>query len=120
MAESNTQQRVALEQAKKAAMEYPYALIYSLSRVYLGRTPQEMDWDEVTEAHFFDESSELFFLEAEDALCAVKLTDSDTALEETYALLPGMGKELRVRKSIAFDEDGQAYFAQNRLCGWEG
>lgn len=113
------------EAAKEMAQRYPYVLLQELSRVYLGETDRaNIQWEEVTEARFFDDTSELRFWEQDGQLFAVQLEEEeeveDTCMEQDYALAHdgNFGRTLTVVEYLAYDEDGQLYRAATRLKGW--
>ena len=113
------------EAAKEMAQRYPYVLLRELSRVYLGETDRaNIQWEEVTEARFFDDTSELRFWEQDGQLFAVQLEEEeeaeDTCMEQDYALAHdgNFGRTLTVVEYLAYDEDGQLYRAATRLKGW--
>ena len=70
------------EAAKGMAQRYPYVLLQELSRVYLGETDRaNIRWEEVTEARFFNDTSELRFWEQDGQLFAVQLEEEEEAEE---------------------------------------
>lgn len=114
-----------IEAAKEMAQCYPYVLLRELSRVHLGETDRaNIQWAEVTEARFFDGTSELRFWEQDGQLSAVQVEDENedenTCLEKVYALAHdgNFGRTLTVVEYLAYDEDGQLYRAATRLKGW--
>lgn len=100
-------------------VQLPYAYIRELSRVHLGRTPESVDWTEVQEARFFDESREIRVLANGKA---IEISDgvSSEYIDEIRRVLPAFGKTLTKRNYIRYDEDGQAYICATRLLRWEG
>ena len=110
-------------EALKRGAALPWALVRELSRVSLGPTPIDVDAEEVLEACFFSPQEEVRLWREDGQLRAAALTDEegDLTLEERYSVdNPDFGQELWVRRYIGFDEDGQAFIAASRLCGWEG
>ena len=93
--------------------------------MYLGETDRaNIQWEEVTEARFFDDTSELRFWEQDGQLFAAQLEEEeeaeDTCMEQDYALAHdgNFGRTLTVVEYLAYDEDGQLYRAATRLKGW--
>lgn len=103
------------------AAALPYAFIRRLSEVRLGLNTAAFDADELLEARFFGPEGELRICRDGEALRAVTLSteDGDETLEERYCIAnPRFGRELTVRKILAFDEDGQAYVRASLLADW--
>lgn len=112
-------------EAENMAQGYPYVLVRELSRLYLGETAQtDILWDELTEARFFNDTSELRIWEEDGQFSAVLLEDENedetTCMEKSYNLAhKGLfGKKLTVLEYFEYDEDGQLYRAATRLKGW--
>lgn len=112
-------------EAKTMAQGYPYVLVRELSRLYLGEAAQaDIRWDELTEARFFNDTSELRIWEEGGQFSAVLLEDegedTTTCMEKSYNLAHKgvFGKKLTVVEYFGYDEDGQLYRAATRLKGW--
>lgn len=109
------------------AKSYPFALVYQISSVFLGKTADlgELSWDEMTEARFFSDTQELRYFVREGVPEAVLISE-DGACEyvdekrRLGARFSGAGKSVIVRKYINYDEDGQAFVEACRLVGLEG
>lgn len=109
------------EQAAEQGKSLPYAMITEYSRVVLGRTPDSLDWDELLEARFFDDTTEIriYTADGEKRARSVTREADDTILEQEYQTEgENVGKIVRVRRYLRFDEDGQAGVATVCLCGW--
>lgn len=118
---------ISLEDAKREGMVLPWALIRQLSLVQMGETSRlSIDWDEVTEARFFDNDKEIRIFEAEDGLSAVLLSDGENEAEgvtyrDTVRELEHkewFGAAVSVREYFGYDEDGQLCAVASRLNGW--
>jgi hypothetical protein len=109
----------ALERGKTL----PWAFIREYSRVTLGRTPEDVDPEEILEAFFFSPEEEIRLWRQDGSLRAAALTEEagDRFLEERFGVDdPRLGREITVRKYISFDGDGQACITAVRLSGWKG
>ncbi len=111
-----------LQQALQEAKALPWAWLRYLSRMYIGENPPAVSPHELVEGRFFGENMEIRLYNDGDGLAAVKFTDEpeDVFLDTTVYLRWGFGKELRKRRYVEFDEDGQAYIACTRLVEWKG
>ena len=101
----------------------PWAFIREYSRVTLGKTPEDVDPEEILEAFFFSSEEEVRLWRQDDSLRAAALTEEagDRFLEESYTVDDlRLGREITIRKYISFDEDGQACITVSRLSGWKG
>ena len=99
----------------------PFALIRSLSCVTLGKTPLEIEPEELLEARFFDETHEIRLFWREGTLCAARLSElpGDKVIREDYDLEhPQFGGSITVCRYLDADEDGQTYVSAVRLAGW--
>ena len=121
------QKKLNLSEAFEAGEKLPYAMIRTLSSVYVGenRSMKNMEplLDELEEARFFNDKTEIKILRKDTDLMAVQ-TDaepSDHCLVKTYSIAnPEFGKTLQVACDLGQDEDGQTYICGERLIGWEG
>lgn len=119
-------QKMTFEEAQVRAADYEYALVYEMGDILLARTDSlpQIHWDECMEARFFSEDRELHLYERDGQMEAVEVSDADEKeyVEKRYVLgasFKGVGRFLRVREYIQYDEDGQACVALTRLCGIE-
>ena len=133
--------RLSMTEALKQASAFPWAMIQTYSRLYLGVNPltdggsspaeiysffqgREQIEQSLLEARFFSDAEELRLFRLDGGLRAVLAaeTDGDRWLEETCEIAnkDKFGGSVTVRRVIDFDEDGQAYVAFTRLSGWEG
>ncbi len=109
-------------EAKEKAYRYPFSLCYSCSGIQLGVTPLEINWEEITEARFFGDKSEIHIFFDEEGIRVTEVTDeeSDEIIDLSYKLESHFGEKLTVRRYINFDEDGQAQIIMTRLLKWKG
>ena len=119
---------------------FPYAMIQTYSRLFLGVNPltdrenRPEDWvlflqtaerieQSLLEARFFSVSEEIRIFRESGSLRAVLLAEEkgDRYLEETCEIANGkkFGGSVTVRRVIGFDEDGQAQVVLTRLSGWK-
>ena len=103
-------------------MQLPWVYLRSLSRVYLGKTPERLTMDELLEARFFSEQQEIRIFLSEDGLKAVRLEEetADRFLEKEIAVNSGFGSSYTVHYLLQADEDGQTNRTVARLAGWKG
>ena len=111
-----------LPQAWGMGMRLPWVYLRSLSRVYLGNTPERLTMDELLEARFFSEQQEIRIFLSEDGLKAVRLEEetADRFLEEEIAVNSEFGSSYMVHYLLEADEDGQTNRTVVRLAGWKG
>ena len=111
-----------LPQAWGMGMRLPWVYLRSLSRVYLGKTPERLTMDELLEARFFSEQQEIRIFLSEDGLKAVRLEEetADRFLEKEIAVNSGFGSSYTVHYLLQADEDGQTNRTVARLAGWKG
>lgn len=118
---------ISLEDAKREAMALSWALVRQLSLVQMGEVSTlSIDWDEVTEARFFDSEKEIRIFEAGDGFLAVILSDGENEIENvTYRDMEHklehknqFGTAVSVREYFGYDEDGQISVVASRLKGW--
>ena len=67
-----------LPQAWEMGMQLPWVYLRSLSRVYLGKTPEGLTMDELLEARFFSNLEEIRIFLSEDGLKAVRLEEESS------------------------------------------
>lgn len=117
-------EKVSPEKALERGRTLPFALVRCYSSVTLGKTPADVDTDQLLEARFFDATHEVRLFRQEGGLRAVACEQEvgDDYLEEQYELVneKRFGKTLTVRHDLSADEDGQTYVASTRLAGYEG
>lgn len=116
-------EKMNLDQAIALAAELPECWITEYSRVFFGPTPDHLDPEEWTEAHFFDETRELRFFRDGSNLSFSLLTDGDADclpdLEVTLKLPTGTRKAW-IRRCVESDEDGQTCISAVRFLRKEG
>lgn len=125
---------------------FPYAMIQTYSRLYLGVNPlsvsgidseawipffqdEEQMKQSLLEARFFSEEAEIrlfrldnsFQLDSGFQSVLTAETKEDHYLEETCEIAnkDKFGGSVTVRRVMDFDEDGQAYVVLTRLSGWK-
>ena len=101
----------------------PWALVRSLSEVSLGRTPAEINMEELIEARFFSPGEEIRVFRATGVWTAARLAGEpeDSQITRTYDIEnPKFGTAITVCYTLEADEDGQTNPATARLTGWEG
>lgn len=106
-------------------LPYAYALVYRLGGMYLGAACNIPDWEEVTEARFFDEQGERHIWNDGDGFHSVQVTEqADTGNPNTSNTIDRLwlsrsGEVLTSRQYLGADEDGQACIALTRLLRYE-
>ena len=110
--------QAALDRAKNM----PYAYIRMLSSVYVGATPECIMLQEILEARFFSEASEIQFLRNGAELTALEVADEDgdITVDQRSELMYPAGSFLTKRRYILPDEDGQCSIVATRLLRWDG
>lgn len=112
---------ISVEQALEQAQTLKFVMITELSRVVIGKTPMDINWDELIEARFFDHDTEIRIFRENSELRArsVILQDDMPYIEKQYKKLQGnLGSEISVREYLTFDEDGQAGVSAVCLYDW--
>lgn len=114
--------KIAFEEAKNRIQDYEYALIYEISEMLFDKVESisEICWNQVQEAYFFNENSQIHFYLSDDELEAVVYneTGDETFVDRRYELagkFNSIGKEVKERTYLEFDDDGQAFVAYSRL-----
>lgn len=114
--------KIAFEEAKNSIQDYEYALIYEISEMLFDKVESisEICWNQVQEAYFFNENSQIHFYLSDDELKAVVYNDTgdETFVDRRYELagkFNSIGKEVKERTYLEFDDDGQAFVAYSRL-----
>lgn len=113
---------LSVNDALDRAKTMPYAYIRTLSSVYVGAIPETITLDEVTEARFFGETSEVQFIRSAAEMTAMEVADEadDITVDQRTALIHPADSFLTKRRYILPDEDGQCSVAATRLLKWEG
>ncbi len=112
---------VSFEEGKNIGATCTNVLAYEMSKVVFGREKfSEINWEECTEAYFFDESKQVHMFLSEDGWKAIVFEEKDqlSYVDKTNEILSkfkGEGKDIVRREYLAFDEDGQTYVAYTRL-----
>lgn len=118
------QEIMEASRALAEGLTLPYSLIFAYGGVTLGRTPERVDAEELTEARFFSEEREIYVYRDGGTLRAVSLRDTPEdadAVTERYQLDNArLGDWIAVKRYLDYDEDGQAYVAALRPAGWKG
>lgn len=109
----------ALEQRKNLS----FAMITRLSEITIGEAPEELSFDELIEARFFDADREIHIFQENGEWNYTCISEEDGVefFDRESRLIAGLGTKLVTRKHIAYDKtDGQAYISDMRLVNWEG
>lgn len=104
------------------AKKKKYALIYELSNVYVG--PQKDDFaldNNILEAHFFDEDSEIKITRSGDSFIGFRIYESeeDEVIKKKTSLTIS-NQKLNINSHLDCDEDGQYRETTQRLVSLEG
>ena len=115
------------EQALREGLNLRWAMVHTLSGLYLGETrewpgPGEDIWTELVQARFFDPEREIRIFRADGGLNAVCLQGGEDGevIREGRILLPEFGSTLSVVYDLEADEDGQYGIRDVRLTRWMG
>ena len=121
------QEKITISEALEEGEKLPYAMIRTLSSVYVGLNKKREEIDpllpELEEARFFSDKTEIKILYKDDDLIAIRAEEehSDNGLVRKYSIAnTEFGKTLWVSCDLEQDEDGQTYIRAERLIGWEG
>lgn len=118
------QELISFEEGLRRGRELPFAWICSMSSLSLGKTPREIETEELLEARFFDEEQEIRLFRREEEWKAVSLVreTKDSVLENWYPVIKEekFGRKILVRQYLDTDEDGQTIVTVTCLAGWEG
>lgn len=121
------QEKITISKALEEGEKLPYAMIRTLSSVYVGLNKKREEIDpllpELEEARFFGDKMEIKILYKDDDLIAIRTEEelSDNGLVKKYTIAnTEFGKTLWVSCDLEQDEDGQTYIRTERLIGWEG
>lgn len=115
--------KVTFEEAKNRIQDYDYALIYEISEMLFDKVEKisEIYWDEVQEAYFFNEKSQMHIYLSDEVLEAIVYNETNedvTFVDRRYELagkFSNIGREVKERNYLEFDDDGQAFVAYSRL-----
>lgn len=117
-------ENLQLETAIDKAKTLPFTFIHTFEDIYLGKTPENIDFHRIIDAKFFNENTEIrFFMKNGLQKSVLIQTESnDDCLIATYNLDNNkkFGNKLTVKRILSADEDGQAYIALTCLSKWEG
>ncbi len=117
-------EKLSLEQGLRQGSLLSFVYIREISRVVIGKTPQEIRLPEVLEVRFFQPDTEIRIFPGESGLQAVKLSreEGDTFIskERMLANPQRFGKLIRFREYLTPDGDGQMCIDQVCLTEWEG
>lgn len=125
------QKQISSSDAFEFGRKLPYIYFVSVSQVFIGKTDEAGDLDEILnssglqEVRFFDEYEEYRVYRYNEAMLGSYI--SDEGAEEKYLIKKGFliennrkfGKKIYVRCYIEADDEGQNYIAYSRLCGWD-
>lgn len=113
---------LTVREALERGRALPWALVRSMSEVTLGRTPAEINREELMEARFFSPGEEIRVFRNGGELAAARLEEEpgDSQITRTYDIEnPKFGAAITVCFALEADEDGQTNLATARLTGWE-
>lgn len=116
-------EELTIAEALTRGRTLPYALLRCCGSFTLGPTPEELSTEELIEARFFDDTTEVRLLRRNGALTGVLLqrTPEDVVIEETRRIQnQRLGRKILLRRFLDWDEDGQTYVRAVCLAGWEG
>lgn len=112
------------DEAKTLISTLKFALVYENSKLLFGdiNVATSINWNEVQEARFFNDTQEIHFFLKNGKMNAIDIKDNGTSDQVTmqYCLAnrySQIGTKLLVREYYAYDEDGQAYVEKTRLAG---
>ena len=114
---------LTVREALERGRALPWALVRSISEVTLGKTPAEINREELIEARFFSPGEEIRVFRAGGVWEAARLEGEpeDSRITRTYDIEnPKFGSAVTVCYTLEADEDGQTNLATVRLTGWEG
>lgn len=118
------QKKLELTEALKESRFMPYAMIRTLSTVYIGTYKNEEELlEEWEDARFFDEKKEICFFRKDEKLQAVRKEEeeNDSVIIHICEIgNPEFGRRIKIAWQLSTDEDGQTYISGERLSGWEG
>ena len=112
-----------LQEARNCICKYKYALLYYASETVLQRTDyiSEINWEDLQEAYFFDESGQMHISDNGREMQAVEFVPGDAPyVEKKYNLVKRhehIGKKVVIREYLDADDDGQCFVAYTALYG---
>jgi hypothetical protein len=118
-----------LEVIQTVALKYTCAFIYEMSRAYWIKSPEfsQINWTELLEARFFNQTGELHVIQEGEERFAVEVKEIDEGGCEVDFLDQEIPRKrlfqnkqidcaVKVRQYLDYDEDGQVYVKITRLC----
>lgn len=116
---------VEINDALKKATEYEHNLVRQISSVRIDAPMEQIIWEEVEEAFFFDEKQELHIYRSGEELIAVEAAEEEPAqhiVKKCYEINKSLfsdseKKKIVVKEYLDFDEDGQCFVGYTRLSG---
>ena len=115
---------ISIDEALKRATALPFAMIRSLSDVYLGEQKIPSDLSDVIEARFFGPDEEIRLFRDGETLKAASVTEEGMDSIDKNFDVENSGKfgvkKISAKYILDYDEDGQAFISTTRLCGLEG
>ena len=125
MERKDSMKKIDLAEAKSQISQMKYGLIYEISDVIFDRMDKiaEINWAELIEGYFFDDTAhtaQIHIYDTEEGLQAVCFTEPENAryVDKEYELIgkyQQIGKKVKKREYLEFDEDGQVYVSYTRL-----
>ncbi len=116
-------EQLTVDEAIRLGNQLPYAYERCLSKVYLGPNAGTANLKELQEARYFDSEREVRIFRRNGSWCGVCLRkeEGDHELTEVHGIENKklFGGQLIICRTLAFDEDGQAYVCASRLAGWK-
>lgn len=122
MERKDSMKKIDLAEAKSQISQMKYGLIYEISDVIFDQMDKiaEINWAELIEGYFFDDTAQIHIYDTEEGLQAVCFTEPENAryVDKEYELVgkyQQIGKKVKKREYLEFDEDGQVYVSYTRL-----
>ena len=117
--------RLKPEEAREQCRRYEFALVYEISRMQSGRTDQldPINWDEVTDARFYDSTGEIHYYNDGTGPQAYEVTDDNETKESCYEYVYSLANnkngysKTTVKEYYQYDGDGQLNVVMTRLSG---
>ncbi len=116
---------ISIEDVDGRTDSFENVLAYEYSRVILGKPSEDpVNWDECTEAYFFDNTRQIHVWREDGQLNAVEIScdgSDEYYVDRKYRILDKLakGKTLTVREYLKPDEDGQMSVMCTRLISVE-
>lgn len=115
-------EEIKIEDVKSLSANYEYVLFYGYSDIDFGKTSGiSLDWDQCSEAYFFNKAGQIHVFRDNDMLKAVRMSEENGDkhyMDRTYDITGRFGSvcnEIIVREYLSPDEDGQAVVTYTRL-----